>query len=552
MATDAVNFLSSIPQSHLLLITLIHFITWGYCITLKGFTSDDIDGVAKFSDHFIQEKDAQGNIVNEYKVDYYEVEWPKGEKDEKGQPKKLRVPMLGKDPSIGFPNWLMRMWRVNIGRKFTKIGTNTKGHDIYGYVQDAQRHHAVNLIVQWFNLLLGYNFLANLFGNDLAFKSIALFSVYPLGVQAIAWISGINYALSLTGALLSFNIALYVDNPYIYIPAILCSSVFSCVFFLPGCLNFVILLLIGQWNEAIIAFIVGVLFITKMGKEVVDYRTKAFRDQNMGRSTKFSIKKVIVMLKTLWYYVKFVLFPKRLGLFHIWGYHYDEPIEHIDRQCFMGLCSLMLIIVSIIFFPEPIKLGLIWFMVYLLIFSNFITAQQFVSERYAYLPSFGVSLVIAFAFQDYPVILAFIIGVFMMRVWVHLPTFRNEVLFYESNCFNFPQSEVAMGNLGVAYLNHGLRYKAYDEWTTATAQNKLYDVPWYNLYSICKQNGDLQGAKKFLKMCLDAKTVHFHKEWQNEMIQLEKVIATNVPISEFTTRVNKAIKESNYDRTGIV
>ena len=521
-------------------------------MTLKSFVSDDIDGVAKFSDRFIQEKDPQGNIVKEYKVDSYDVEWPKGEKDKDGKPLIVKVPNFGRDPSIGFPNWLMRWWRVNVGKRFTKLGTNSKGHDIYGYVQDARIHHAVNLVAQLANLLLGYNFLNLLFGRELAFWSILLFSVYPLGVQAVGWISGINYALSLTGALFTFNIALYTNNPYIYIPLILSSSVFSCVFFLPGCFNFIILLLLCQWNEAGIAFLVGIFFMLKMGREVVNYRTKAFREQNMGRSTSFKFSKVIVMIKTLWYYVKLVLFPKRIGLFHIWGYHYEDSIEHIDSEFLMGFISLIAIFILAYISPFCVQLGLVWFVVYLLIFSNFITAQQFVSERYAYIPTFGVSIVIAYFLRDYPVIMSFIAGIFMMRVWVHLPTFKNEVLFYESNCFNFPQSEVAMGNLGVAYLNHGLRYKAYDEWTMATAQNKLYDVPWYNLYSICKQNGDLQGAKKFLTMCLDAKTVHFNEQWKKEMTELDKVIAINVPISEFTTRVNRSIKEANYDRTGLV
>ena len=137
-----------------------------------------------------------------------------------------------------------------------------------------------------------------------------------------------------------------------------------------------------------------------------------------------------------------------------------------------------------------------------------------------------------------------------MRIWVHLPTFRNEVTFYESNVFNFPTSEVAMGNLGVSYLNHGMGHKAIDTWNEASRQNALYDVPWYNLYSICKQNGDLYGARKFLMMCLNSKTVHFPDQWKKEMIELDKVIANNISIPDFTKAVNARIKEANYGRTG--
>jgi len=93
-------------------------------------------------------------------------------------------------------------------------------------------------------------------------------------------------------------------------------------------------------------------------------------------------------------------------------------------------------------------------------------------------------------------------------------------------------------------------HKAIDTWNEASRQNALYDVPWYNLYSICKQNNDLYGARKFLMMCLNAKTVHFPDQWKKEMVELEKVISMNVSIPDFTKAVNARIKEANYGRTG--
>jgi hypothetical protein len=242
-------------------------------------------------------------------------------------------------------------------------------------------------------------------------------------------------------------------------------------------------------------------------------------------------------------------FPKRLGLFHIWGYHFEEPIEHIDSEFWFGLWSLILYGITIWFSPWPIKFGLIWAFVYLLTFSNFITAQQFVSERYAFISTFGFSIVIAYLFQDYPIIISFLVGVAIMRIWVHLPTFRNEVRFYESNWFNFPGSEVAMGNLGVAYLNHGLPNKALDTWQEASRQNKFYDVPWYNLYSLCRQNGDIQGARRFLAMCLEAKIVHFPEQWKKELQEIENSISKMGSIQDFTQIINKSIREANYERT---
>ena len=535
------QWLFDLPQNHLLLISIIHIITWCYCLTLKGWVSDDIAGIAQFSDRFVQEKDPKGNIIKEYKIDSYDIEHGG---------KKLKVKNIGWCSTIGHVNAFQRWSRLNLGKRFQSIGTDSKGHTIYGWVQDARRHHAINIVVQLFNLILGYNLLSTLFGSHLAFIAILLFSVNPCSVQTVGWISGVNYLYSLFFTLLTIKLSLVIINPYVLIPVIAFTTALSGITLLPGCLTFIILLILGKWNAAIISFIVGSLILVKYGSGHITLRINAFKEQQMGKSTSVNLRKSIIIVKTLWYYIRQVLFPKRLGLFHTWGYHFDEPIEHINGEFWLGLISLLAILLGIIVCPLPVRFGLIWFLTYLSIFSNIITANQFVSERYAFIPTLGTSLLVAYLLRDCPIAVAFIVGVFIMRIWVHLPTFRNEVTFYESNVFNFPTSEVAMGNLGVSYLNHGMGHKAIDTWNEASRQNALYDVPWYNLYSICKQNGDLYGARKFLMMCLNAKTVHFPDQWKKEMIELDKVIANNISIPDFTKAVNARIKEANYGRTG--
>ena len=505
--------------------------------------SDDIEGIAKFSDRFIQEKDAQGNVVKEYKVDSYEIE-------HKG--KKFHIKNTAWNPSLTWPSCFMRWFRLQWGKRFKDIGKNKNGHAIYGLVQDARKHHALNILTQWLNLILGYNLLRHLFGSNVALTSILLFSAHPCGVQTVGWISGVNYLFSLFWALLTFNAVIYIHNLYILLPLVSFATLCSCATLLPGCFNFVILMLMGYHLAAIPAFLVGAYMLKTLGGWSVTFRIAAFKEQQMGKSTHIYWRKSIVIVKTFWYYVRLVLFPKRLGLFHTWGYHFEEPIEHIDKEFWLGFISIVSYAAIAYFAPFVVKFGMIWAVVYWLIFCNFITAQQFVSERYCFISIFGIVLALSNILQFYPVIVSFIIGVCMMRIWVHLPTFQNEVRFYESNCFNFPESEVSMGNLGVSYLNHGLANKALDTWQEASRQNSLYDVPWYNLYSLCKQNGDLQGAHRFLTMCLKSKTIHFPDQWKREMDDLERIIKINVPISELSSRLNRSIKEGNYERAGSV
>ena len=539
-------FQSHLEYFHLTLISLLHFLTWGYTVTLKGWVSDDIQGLAQFSDHFIQHKDAQGNITKEEKIDTYET----SSKDKDGKP--IRIKMTAWPGYLGWPSCFMRWFRLNWGRNFKEIGKNQNGHKIYGYVQDGRKHHLLNLIVQWVNLVLGYNLLAHLFTPQVALVAMLLFATHPCGVQTVGWISGVNYLISLMFALLSFNLVLYTHNPYITLPLVALFTLCSCGTLMHGIFNFVILLMMHQYNEALIAGLVGVYMLATLGKWSINFRFKAFEEQAMGKSTKFYWNKLIIMVKTFWYYVKLVLFPKRMGLFHTWGYHFEEPLEHVDRQFWLGLASLIAYFGLIFVSPFVVQFGLIWAFCYMLIFSNVVTANQLVSERYVFFSMFGLSLAVANILQGFPIFVAFLLGIYVMRVWVHLPTFINEVRFYESNLFNFPYSEVAMGNLGVAYLNHGLHHKSMDTWLEASRQNTLYDVPWYNLYQICKQNGDLQGAFRFLTFCLKAKTIHFKEQWVKEMEDLKRFMSIQGSPQDFSKKLNQSIKEGNYDRAGTI
>ena len=58
-------------------------------------------------------------------------------------------------------------------------------------------HHRFNFWLTSASAVLLYLFLAQLFNPTLAFLTTALFIVHPLGAQAVSWISGIGYCLSL-------------------------------------------------------------------------------------------------------------------------------------------------------------------------------------------------------------------------------------------------------------------------------------------------------------------------------------------------------------------
>ena len=552
--TRLLELLSGNPFPHLFLLTILFIITWQSALR-GGFCSDDIEGVAQFSDRFQPEQTLPtGQVIPEEKVDFYQFEdkrffkWgPKkvGEKDGKNL---IRCRNRQLNPYLGFPACLMRWSRVNIGSKFTTLGKNKKGIEVFGYIQDPFRHHLLAIVVHFLNVILCYFFLSRLFGSTLGFMATALFSVYPLGCQTVAWVSGVNYSFSLLGALATFTIAQTIHNPYISIPLGILTSFFSTLTLMTGIWNWVILLILGRLDLAIVSFIAASFSFWNQGKEVITIRKKAFKDQCLDVSTHINIRKPIVMLKTLWYYAKMIPVPRHLGLFHEWGYFYDDPMDKTDPMFWKGLTSFVLIILSIIFLPFPIKFGLIWLMLYLSIFSNFMTAQQFVADRYVFIPSIGWCIILAYLLQGYPLVFSFLLGFYAMRTVMHIPTFLNDTSFYQSNVFNFPKSEVALGNLGVTYKHRGFDGMAIDTWILATQINPKYDVPWYNLHSAFLQHGALTQARAYMDECLKSKVIHFPDLWNREMKQMDQSILLSQPLVNQTKIIDQRMKEASYDR----
>lgn len=472
---------------------------------------DDIEGIARFSEQWRVEKDAAGKITKEYKVDSYEI----GEGD-----KKKTVKFLSFIPELGFPGSVLRFIRLQIGKRYKVIGTNEKGHQIWGYVQSPIRHHIIAMTVQYLNFVGGYFFLRYYLGSDLAFASCLLFSVNPLTTQVVGWISGLSYSLCMLLSLAVLNIATYSNDYHVSIPLVVFFTFCSGVTLYIGCFTWIILLFLGLKWAAFASGIIGTFILFWKGTETKAYRVNAFKEQNMAHTTFLNWRKPIVMMKTFFYYLQMIILPIRLGLYHTWGYFYEDPIERIDWLFWAGLSVVAGMALAFYEGGFAIRLGLVWFLAYFFLFTNFITAQQFVADRYVVVPQFGICIILAKLLYPTPLFWV-LLGLYAMRTFMHLPTFKNEIDYYLSNFLNFRKSEVSLGNLGVAYMNQGMPGSAVDTWQLATKINPFYDVAWYNLYSIFRANGRHPEALNYLKNCMKAKIIHFKDRWQEELVKYE-------------------------------
>lgn len=503
------------PYLSPLIITSLVWITYFYTLRC-GFVSDDVQGLAEYDG-------------------------------------KLQGPEYG---------MLWRWVRYHIvGGTFPSGQKNPDGSDV-PQGKHPVRSHFLSISVFNVTCITTYYALTPIIGSKLALLSVIVLIVHPCTTQGVAWISGLAYPLSLfwisCQVLLlqyfyphqSLNTAIWVLPVFCLIQWLSIHAIFATT-----AMTWALLLFLGYWQFAILSFVISVIMCMDQIRKIVALRVTEFKKQHMGQSTVFHWRKGIVALKTLAYYVGHSLFPRSMGLYHVWGFHYDKKIELADRRFFAGL--LILVTLICVFFKTslvPIQLGILWYLIFSTGFWNWITAQQFVTERYIMVANLGLGILIATLTQDCFWVYTFIVGAYLVRTWVHLPTYDNELRFYQSNHWQFPNSEVALGNLGVTYARIGLPDSAKDHWHIAANINQDYDVPWVNIFYQHRTNGmtlinngdyvaglkKLQEGLPFLKKALSCKICHFPEQWRVEYAELASAIQN--PALLFQNELHRLIR----------
>ncbi len=400
--------------------------------------------------------------------------------------------------------------------------------------KDMRKHHLFSVLLHVVSTGLLYLFLETLFGHLLAFWATLLFTVHPINNQSIAWVSGRGYPLGLIGLLLSLQIPKIVSfYPTLETLTITKYLVFSLIFIwgvvsqFATMLSFPVLIIMHEYSLAVLSAFIMLIAGAWFVKDTISHRAKTFKEQAMENTTKFRPNKIIVAIKTFAYYTQLCIFPAHMGIYHKWGYHYEDGMEKEDNMFWLGVILIVSFLGMWIYGNNIVRFGIIWYCSYVFIFLNWITIHQFVSERYCYIANIGLCIIMANYVQNVPIIGAFIVGLYLMRTWQHLPTYCDEIRYYLSNIWNFPDSEVAMANLGVILMRAGLVGMAVDYWLMASKMNPEYDVPWYNLHSTLKGRGDFPNARKYLQNAIKAKTCHFKDMWTKELEDFDKELIKN-------------------------
>jgi tetratricopeptide (TPR) repeat protein len=218
----------------------------------------------------------------------------------------------------------------------------------------------------------------------------------------------------------------------------------------------------------------------------------------------------LMMFKATALYLKLLVFPFDLKL------HYDiEPVYTLLD--FKVLISLALIVFSFVAIAichnrnRMVFFSLLWFFLALVPIANIIPiAFSMMAERYAYMPSAGPIMTMAFGIsylhrkysannvmlwnRIFPVLIVIILITFSIKDILRNQVYRNNFIFYTAAVNESPKSSPGYKGLGGQYVSMGQHEKAIDYFKKAIEFDPYYTDAYLEIAGAYNQAGDTDSA----------------------------------------------------------
>lgn len=289
--------------------------------------------------------------------------------------------------------------------------------------------HSFTIILHSLNCVLIYL----TFGiNNISFLAAVMFAVHPTAMQGSSvWLCGKGYGLGLACSLLAWKYKLLMPIFY-YL-----GSYFASTMVLP------LMFIHTPYWYLVFFFPLGVWYRRKMLRGAIEYKFK------MVCKTRYPFHwhNIILVFKTIGYYFCLCLVPVNLGVHHtylsMYGITDKETKEALQFDTYELLGIILTVLMAYLFFCHwgPVALGLMWFFVFIMPWSNWMAAvNQPIGERYCVISLVGILYALANVIINYPIAQACFITYYVTVANAFLPAYRNILQFAVYNVHNFSDS----------------------------------------------------------------------------------------------------------------
>jgi len=381
-------------------------------------------------------------------------------------------------------NFLQTFWWQLTSRKYSNL----------------QVEHLQRLAVHIINSCLIYIAFGK---TDVSFLAALLFSVNPWGNQVPCWLNAIGYGMS---CMLVLLMVIFKGWAWVF-------YLFTLLWHLTPAFAPFLFLYIGPWQKVFIIIPYMLIVFLSKGRvplyKVQDNATMFERGKYATWPlTHIYPKKFIFIVKTYAYYTLNILFPRRLGLFHIFGYSFGLATTDTNKWqkvCPLFFAGIGLMITNLYliirFWGTPLSLGLFWYNLFIGQWCNFVILYQTITDRYSYLAQVGMMLALAYILSIMPYgyyIAAVFLTFYTTKLSYYLPAFKSMEDYIDMNLVEFPDNYACWNWVGILESGKNRKFSAIRAWAKGLHYRPNDYRLNFNLGQLLRIMGYLDEAEKYL------------------------------------------------------
>lgn len=410
----------------------------------------------------------------------------------------------------------------------------------------------INIFLHLGSVWLVFIIISILTNRKLALIASLIFSVHPILVEAVTWISGGGYVQYSFFFLLSFLAYILSGNNrryyFLSIVAFLCSLLSSVTATSLSLLFFCYEMSFGSlrknWLKSIVFVILSTIFLIIVLSGGFSQRLDSLQRYNY-QEKKVLINPFVQVPIAITSYLQLIFWPDKLTLYH--SEMSFGKVEYLIR-----LISLIGLIGLIGYSWRKNKLIFFWLMFFIISLLPTLTpfgVSWIVAERYVYLGSLGVIGVVGYGLwkliqnkkteaMGYLIVIIIIIS-FIIRTIIRNNDWKNEDNLWIATGKTSPSYHVTHNNLGDVYGRRGNFKQAVEEFKLAIKIKPNYADAYHNLGNTYRQIGKINEAMESYKKAfqlnpylwqspMNIAAIYFEQEKYNEAIDfMQKSIKVN-------------------------
>lgn len=224
-------------------------------------------------------------------------------------------------------------------------------------------------------------------GDEIAWWTAILFAVHPISLSVAVWLNGKRYGWNTIIVLLVYGFAPFTLPLLIFVPRLQASAIPTPLLFL-------------RTHPLYIIF--AMLMLLPFRKKFMKWWSSR-KKRVLGCSIKWYSERIVLIIRTLFYYLTNGITARKVGMYHelLDGIFEDEFGERTKKwmtaddgvvwktAVLIGLFGLMMAV-----WNTRLGEGLWWWFIFSVVFSNWTTVTQSITDRYCYLPIIGLLLFI--------------------------------------------------------------------------------------------------------------------------------------------------------------